>query len=199
VPAPSRCARRPCPWSPAPRTAIAPAQYRPTRRCPFPGVASPANRSFPAPVSHCPCQWDRQWSRSTSTSVPRIRCSADVRPGRARPFGLRQWVGNSAYRVQRPGCRIHSISRHGLYAADMAGKGPPATAALTRQRVTYELHSYEHNADNGSYGAQAVTELGLDPARVCKTLVADVDGSLVVAVVPMTGQLDPQALPAPAG
>jgi len=81
----------------------------------------------------------------------------------------------------------------------MAGKGTPATAALTRQRVTYELHSYEHNADNGSYGAQAVTELGLDPARVCKTLVADVDGSLVVAVVPMTGQLDLKALAATAG
>jgi|SRR5699024_3718849 len=80
----------------------------------------------------------------------------------------------------------------------MAGKGTPATAALTRQRIPYKLHSYEHTAGAGAYGAEAVSELGLDPARVCKTLVTDVDGNLVVAVVPMTGQLDLKALAATA-
>ena len=36
--------------------------------------------------------------------------------------------------------------------------------------------------------------LGVDPARVFKTLVADVDSDLVVAVVPVSGQLDLKAL-----
>jgi Cys-tRNA(Pro)/Cys-tRNA(Cys) deacylase len=36
--------------------------------------------------------------------------------------------------------------------------------------------------------------LGVQPERVFKTLVADVDGQLVVAVVPVSGQLDLKAL-----
>src|SRR4029453_3877959 len=36
--------------------------------------------------------------------------------------------------------------------------------------------------------------LGLDPARVFKTLMATVDGRLAVAVVPVSGQLDLKAL-----
>ena len=43
-------------------------------------------------------------------------------------------------------------------------------------------------------GSEAVEKLGLDPARVFKTLVADVDGSLTVAVVPVEAQLDLRAL-----
>jgi Cys-tRNA(Pro)/Cys-tRNA(Cys) deacylase len=39
-----------------------------------------------------------------------------------------------------------------------------------------------------------VAALGQDPAQVFKTLVARVDGALVVAVVPVAGQLDLKAL-----
>ena len=41
--------------------------------------------------------------------------------------------------------------------------------------------------------------LGLDPAQVFKTLLADVDGGLVVAVVPVDRSLDLKALAAAAG
>ena len=41
--------------------------------------------------------------------------------------------------------------------------------------------------------------LGFDPRRVFKTLLADVDGDLVVAVVPVSGQLDLKALAAAVG
>lgn len=81
----------------------------------------------------------------------------------------------------------------------MAGKGTPATALLAKQKVTHVLHAYEHDPRAGSYGLEAVEALGLDPARVFKTLVAEVDGKLTVGVVPVTGQLDLKALAAAVG
>ena len=50
-----------------------------------------------------------------------------------------------------------------------------------------------------SYGLEAAEALGLDPARVFKTLLASVDGRLVVGVVPVSGQLDLKALAAAVG
>jgi Cys-tRNA(Pro)/Cys-tRNA(Cys) deacylase len=80
----------------------------------------------------------------------------------------------------------------------MAGRGTPATLLLTRQRVPHQVHSYQHDPRNDSYGLEAAQALGLDPARVFKTLVAEVDGRLTVGVVPVTGQLDLKALAAAA-
>ncbi|HTE72787.1 MAG TPA: Cys-tRNA(Pro) deacylase [Actinomycetes bacterium] len=79
--------------------------------------------------------------------------------------------------------------------------GTPATVALTRAGVAFELHPYEPGAASGhhSYGLEAVTALGLDPAQVFKTLVARVDDRLVVAVVPVSGSLDLKALAAAVG
>ncbi|SFW66161.1 Cys-tRNA(Pro) deacylase [Amycolatopsis australiensis] len=81
----------------------------------------------------------------------------------------------------------------------MAGKGTPATALLTKQKVAHTLHAYDHDPRAESYGLEAVEALGLDRARVFKTLVAEVDGRLTVGVVPVTGQLDLKALAAAAG
>lgn len=78
------------------------------------------------------------------------------------------------------------------------GGGTPATALLARSGTPHTLHPYEHDpgADRrgASYGLEAAEALGLDPAHVFKTLLADVDGALVVAVVPVSGQLDLKAL-----
>lgn len=46
---------------------------------------------------------------------------------------------------------------------------------------------------------EAAELLGLEPARVFKTLLADVDGELVVAIVPVTSTLDLKALAATLG
>ncbi|MET8848186.1 Cys-tRNA(Pro) deacylase [Amycolatopsis sp. NPDC004625] len=81
----------------------------------------------------------------------------------------------------------------------MAGKGTPATALLAKQKVAHHLHAYDHDPRAESYGLEAVEALGLDRARVFKTLVAEVDGRLVVGVVPVTGHLDLKALAAAAG
>ncbi|MFP8887928.1 Cys-tRNA(Pro) deacylase [Streptomyces mangrovi] len=77
--------------------------------------------------------------------------------------------------------------------------GTPATVAATRAGVDFTLHSYEHDPAVASYGEEAAEALGLDPEQVFKTLVADVDGTLTVAVVPVSGSLDLKALAAAAG
>jgi Cys-tRNA(Pro)/Cys-tRNA(Cys) deacylase len=83
--------------------------------------------------------------------------------------------------------------------ASRSSVGTPATVALTRAGIAFTVHTYEHLAGHGSYGLEAAEALDLDPATVFKTLLADVDGTLVVAVVPVTGQLDLKALAAAAG
>ena len=72
--------------------------------------------------------------------------------------------------------------------------GTPATVALTALGVTYTIHTYKHDASASSYGIEAATALGLDPACVFKTLIADADGRLVVGIVPVDCQLDLRAL-----
>ncbi len=76
----------------------------------------------------------------------------------------------------------------------MAGKGTPAIAAAERAGIAFTVHEYAHEPRAPSYGLEAVEKLGLDPACVFKTLVADVDGTLTVAVVPVEEQLDLRAL-----
>lgn len=72
--------------------------------------------------------------------------------------------------------------------------GTPAIAALTAAGAAFTTHAYEHDPAHPSYGEEAAQALGLSPAQVFKTLVADVDGVLTVAVVPVSGSLDLKAL-----
>ena len=70
----------------------------------------------------------------------------------------------------------------------------PATVALARAGVDFTLHPYTHDARGASFGLQAARALGVSTERVFKTLVADLDGRLVVGIVPVSGQLDLKAL-----
>jgi Cys-tRNA(Pro)/Cys-tRNA(Cys) deacylase len=70
----------------------------------------------------------------------------------------------------------------------------PAVVAARRAGVEFALHEYEHDPQAESYGLEAAERLGVDPARVLKTLVVEQDGSLAVAIVPVTAQLDLRAL-----
>jgi Cys-tRNA(Pro)/Cys-tRNA(Cys) deacylase len=98
-----------------------------------------------------------------------------------------------------PACR----GRAGLVGSgDVAGRATPATAALDAAGAAYSLHPY--TADGGaaprsSYGTEAADALGVDPRRVLKTLVAEVDGTPVLAMVPVAGTLDLKALAAARG
>ncbi|MFJ8849503.1 Cys-tRNA(Pro) deacylase [Streptomyces sp. NPDC102437] len=77
--------------------------------------------------------------------------------------------------------------------------GTPATVALTASGTAFTVHSYDHDPASASYGEEAAEALGVSPDRVFKTLVADIDGTLTVAVVPVAGSLDLKALAASVG
>ncbi|MFG2921153.1 Cys-tRNA(Pro) deacylase [Streptomyces sp. NPDC048305] len=77
--------------------------------------------------------------------------------------------------------------------------GTPATVALTAAGTEFTVHAYDHDPASPSYGDEAAQALGVSPDRVFKTLVADVDGELVVAVVPVAGSLDLKALASAVG
>jgi Cys-tRNA(Pro)/Cys-tRNA(Cys) deacylase len=86
----------------------------------------------------------------------------------------------------------------------MAGKkgargGTPAIRLLTERGVTHHLHSYDHDPSAPSYGLEAAAALGVEPERVFKTLLADIDAALVVGIVPVTTQLDLKSLAAAVG
>jgi Cys-tRNA(Pro)/Cys-tRNA(Cys) deacylase len=75
----------------------------------------------------------------------------------------------------------------------------PAFAALSSAGIRFTPHAYEHHPRSESFGQEAADALGVDPARVFKTLLVDVDGELCVGVVPVTGSLDLKALAAALG
>lgn len=77
--------------------------------------------------------------------------------------------------------------------------GTPATVALTAAGIAFTEHPYEHDPANRNFGLEAADALGLDPAQVFKTLLAYVDGELVVAIVPVTGKVDLGAVAAAVG
>ena len=88
----------------------------------------------------------------------------------------------------------------------MRSPATPATELLRRQGVDHRVHAYETPARRGrdrdarpDYGMEAAAALGVDPVRLFKTLVASVDDRLVLAVVPVDGQLDLKRLAAAMG
>jgi Cys-tRNA(Pro)/Cys-tRNA(Cys) deacylase len=76
----------------------------------------------------------------------------------------------------------------------MASRETPATRAARKAGVAFEVHEYRHDPRAESYGLEAASALELDPARVFKTLIVDLDGSLATCVVPVESALDLRAL-----
>ena len=88
----------------------------------------------------------------------------------------------------------------------MSGRGTPALAALAASGTAHVIHEYEPPLAGGRdgearphYGLDAAAALGVEPDRIFKTLVASVDGRLVVGVVPVSRDLDLKELAAVAG
>jgi Cys-tRNA(Pro)/Cys-tRNA(Cys) deacylase len=91
------------------------------------------------------------------------------------------------------------VAKNTRQDAKARGAGTPATVALTQAKVDFTVHTYDHDPAAASYGTEAADAMGVAPQRVFKTLLADVDGKLTVAVVPVSGQLDLKALAAAVG
>ncbi|ALM53870.1 Cys-tRNA(Pro) deacylase [Halomonas huangheensis] len=76
----------------------------------------------------------------------------------------------------------------------------PAIKALEKARISFHVTSYEHDPRSPAYGEEAAQALGLSSDEVFKTLMAQLDGEqLVVAIVPVSRQLDLKALARAAG
>ena len=79
----------------------------------------------------------------------------------------------------------------------MAAGGTRALDELRRAGVVHTVHEYAPHEPTGldrghgrAWGEDAAAALGVDPARILKTLIASVDGRLAVAVVPVAAELD---------
>jgi Cys-tRNA(Pro)/Cys-tRNA(Cys) deacylase len=88
----------------------------------------------------------------------------------------------------------------------MPAKGTPAIDVARRAGVPFELLTYtspEHHGrdrdERPSYGLEAAAALGVDPAGMFKTLIADADDRLVAALVSVDRELDLKRLAESAG
>ena len=71
-----------------------------------------------------------------------------------------------------------------------------ATLALARLGVKFALHSYDYDPDADRIGLQAAAALGIEPRRMLKTLMAEVDGKPVCVVVPSDREVSMKKLAA---
>jgi Cys-tRNA(Pro)/Cys-tRNA(Cys) deacylase len=81
----------------------------------------------------------------------------------------------------------------------MAGRETPATRAAQAAGIEHAVHEYVHDPAADSYALEAAEALGLDPARVFKTLVVTAGGAstgdgLTVCIVPAGATLDLKAV-----
>jgi len=78
----------------------------------------------------------------------------------------------------------------------------PAINTAEQARIIYTVHEYAHDPTAVSYGLEAAEALGLEPARVFKTLLVSLQGgqaTLAVGIVSVDRQLDLKAIAAAAG
>ncbi len=72
----------------------------------------------------------------------------------------------------------------------MAGRETPATRAAQAAGIEHRVHEYVHDPGADSYALEAAEALGIEPARVYKTLVVLVGDALHVCVLPSDATLD---------
>jgi len=89
---------------------------------------------------------------------------------------------------------LHFAANRGMDAA--MSKTTRATAALVKLGVTFATHTYDYDPDASRIGLQAAEALGVEPHRVLKTLMAEVDGKPVCVVVPSDREVSMKKLAA---
>jgi len=62
-------------------------------------------------------------------------------------------------------------------------KGTPATVALQKAGISFTLHEYDYEPGDRGVGVQAAQALGIDPARLLKTLMLQAGGATLCVLV----------------
>jgi Cys-tRNA(Pro)/Cys-tRNA(Cys) deacylase len=78
-------------------------------------------------------------------------------------------------------------------------KGTPATVALQKVSVAFTLHEHDYDPDAARIGMQAAAALGVEPARLLKTLMARAGRDVVCVLVPYDREVSLKRLAAAAG
>jgi Cys-tRNA(Pro)/Cys-tRNA(Cys) deacylase len=78
-------------------------------------------------------------------------------------------------------------------------KGTPATVALTKAGVAFTLHEYDYDPNAARIGMQAAEALGVEPARLLKTLMAKAGSAILCVLVPSDAEVSLKKLAAAAG
>jgi len=78
-------------------------------------------------------------------------------------------------------------------------KGTPATVVLQKAGIAFTLHEYDYDPNAARIGMQAAEALGVDPARLLKTLMAKAGGAVVCVLVPSDAEVSLKKLAAAAG
>ena len=78
-------------------------------------------------------------------------------------------------------------------------KGTPATVALEKAGITFELHEYDYDPNAERIGMQAADALGVSPQRLLKTLMAKAGAEPVCVVIASDREVSLKKLAAAAG
>ncbi|SHL66674.1 Cys-tRNA(Pro) deacylase [Roseibium suaedae] len=78
-------------------------------------------------------------------------------------------------------------------------KTTPATQVLTKAGIAFTLVTYDYDPGAERVGLQAAEAIGVPPAEVFKTLMAELDGKPVCAIVPSDEEVNMKKLAAALG
>jgi Cys-tRNA(Pro)/Cys-tRNA(Cys) deacylase len=78
-------------------------------------------------------------------------------------------------------------------------KTTPATLALSKAGITFTLAHYDYDPNAERVGLQAAEAMGVSPGEVFKTLMAELDGKPVCAIVPSDEEVNMKKLAAALG
>jgi Cys-tRNA(Pro)/Cys-tRNA(Cys) deacylase len=78
-------------------------------------------------------------------------------------------------------------------------KSTPATLALEKAGVAFKLYEYDYDPNAASIGMQAATALGIEPARLLKTLMVRAGDAVVCVLAPSDREVNLKKLAHAAG